>query len=137
MDCYLHNFSTLKKKIAATSYISKDLICETIKNFVLCETKTFTIMESKSFLTLLKILLKCKRDNVIISKADALQTVFWNELMKWKLSFKKSIQKQCYCTYVIEYMYSSKPIFFFGYNHTFCWYTLDSFWQTFGIFVHN
>lgn len=82
-----------RKKVAATSNISDDLIDEAIGNFVLYEAKAFTIIESKSFLMLLKILLKCKRGNVIIPKADAP----WNGILKrakeMKVELKKKLSK--------------------------------------------
>jgi hypothetical protein len=37
----------------------------------MAETEPFTIVESEASLTLLKLCLKCNRDNVFIPKADA------------------------------------------------------------------
>lgn len=59
-----------------------------IENFVLFEAKMFIIIESKSFITLLKILFKCKRDNVIIQKLMPFEQIL-KRAEKMKVKLKK------------------------------------------------
>lgn len=56
---------------------------------MLSKAETFTIIESQSFLTLLNILLKCKRDNIIILKADVLQIDIFKRAEEMKAELKK------------------------------------------------
>jgi hypothetical protein len=73
MDAFLSKASDIEKKIATNPNVSDDLIREAIENFIMSELEPFTIIESEPFLTLLKLCLKCKRDNVFLPKADALR----------------------------------------------------------------
>lgn len=63
---------------------------------MLSEAEAFTIFESKSFLTLLKILLRCKRDNVIIPKIDTLQNRIFKRVKEMKAELKKKLAKSNY-----------------------------------------
>lgn len=69
------------------------MIREAIEDFVLSEAKAFTIIEPKSFLTHLKILLKCKRDNVIIPKANAPLNGILKRAEEMKAELKKELRE--------------------------------------------
>ncbi|BBM99603.1 hypothetical protein Mp_1g22340 [Marchantia polymorpha subsp. ruderalis] len=113
MDGYLQNSSSLEKKIAATSDISDDLIREAIENVVLSEAEAFTIIESKLFLKLLKILLKCKRDNVIILKADALRNGILKRAENMRSELKKELSKSNFTIHMSLDMWTSPNQFSF------------------------
>ena len=53
--------------------MSDDLVRIALENLVISETEAFTIVESEAVLTLPKLCLKCKRENIFIPKADALR----------------------------------------------------------------
>eukprot|EP00474_Spongospora_subterranea_P000998 CRZ01456.1 hypothetical protein [Spongospora subterranea] len=74
MDAFVRKTSHIEMQLASNPNVSDALIREALETFVLAETEPFTIVESEPFLTLLKICLKCKRDNVFISFCWLLQT---------------------------------------------------------------
>lgn len=71
IDSFVRKVSDIEKQIAVNPNVSDDLIREDFENFILSETEAFTLIQSESFLTFLRVCLKCKRDNVYITKAEA------------------------------------------------------------------
>lgn len=51
--------------------VSDEMIRRAIENFIIRECEPFTIVESESFLDLVRVLLNCNRKDVFIPKADA------------------------------------------------------------------
>jgi hypothetical protein len=91
MDVFIRKVSAIETQLALNPNVSDELIREAIENFVLTEAEAFTLIESESFLTLLKLCLKCKRDNVFIPKADALRNGIVKRVNKMKVDLKSAI----------------------------------------------
>lgn len=89
MDSFVTKASQIQSKFATDPKVSDELLREAIENFVLSEIEPFTIVESEPFLTLLKLCLKCRRDNVFLPKADALR----NGIMKRTENMREELKK--------------------------------------------
>ena len=91
MERFLGSSSGIEKKLAEDSVVSDALVREAIKNFILSETEPFSVFDSEAFMTLLKLCLKCKRDNVFIPKEDALRNEIIKRVEKMKVDLKDLI----------------------------------------------
>ena len=87
MDAFVRTTSDIEKQLLLNPNVSNQLLREAIENFILTQTEAFTIVESEAFLTVLKICLKCIRDDVFIPEADAIR----NGLIKRVESMKSDM----------------------------------------------
>eukprot|EP00474_Spongospora_subterranea_P005608 CRZ06066.1 hypothetical protein [Spongospora subterranea] len=113
MDGYIATTSEIEKRLATNVHISDDLIREGIENFVMAEMEPFTLVESETFLTLLKLCIKCKRENVFIPKADALKNGVMKRTLKMKEDLKKSFSNASSAVHLCLDMWTSPNMFSF------------------------
>ena len=113
MDAFISKASDIEKRLAADPTISDRLIRECIEDFVLSETEPFTIIESQPFLTLLKLCLKCKRDNVFLPKADALRNGVVQRTENMKTDLKETLAREETAVHLCLDMWTSANQFSF------------------------
>ena len=113
MDAFISKASDIEKRLAVDPTISDRLIRESIEDYIISETEPFTIIGSQSFLTLLKLCLKCKRDNVFLPKADALRNGIVQRTEKMKTDLKETFAKDRTAVHLCLDMWTSTNQFSF------------------------
>jgi hypothetical protein len=113
MDVFIRKISDIEKQLVTNPNVSDDLIREAIENFILSETGAFTVIESEAFLTILRLCLKCKRDNVFIPKADALRNGIIKRVSNMKEALKSKITKSESAVHLCLDMWTSTNMYSF------------------------
>ena len=113
MDAFVSKVSDIEKRLASNSHITDDLIREGFENFIIAEMEPFTLVESESFLTLLKLCIKCKRDNVFVPKADALRNGVMKRSDKMKEELKQVFANSDSVVHLCLDMWTSPNMFSF------------------------